>query len=59
MYGNNMSRGTQDWQIDAYEKRGRNNPYIRHQRLVMEMEYDNTTDRRNNINEKQNRNIMW
>ncbi len=58
MYGNNMSRGAQDWQIDAYEKRSRNNPYVRHQRLVMEMEHDNT-DRRNNINEKQNRNPNW
>lgn len=58
MYGSNLSRGTQDWQIDAYEKRSRDNPYIRHQRLVMEMEHDNT-DRRNNINEKQNRNINW
>jgi hypothetical protein len=57
MYGNNMLRGTQDWQIDAYEKRGRNNPYIRHQRLVIEIEHDNT-DRRN-INEKQNRNPNW
>lgn len=57
MYGNNISRGTQDWQIDAYEKRSRDNPYIRHQRLVMEMEYNNTN--RRNINEKQNNNPNW
>ena len=56
MYGNNISRGTQDWQIDAYEKCSRDNPYIRHQRLIMKMEYNNT-DRRN-VNEKQNRNPM-
>lgn len=49
MYGNNMSRGTQDWQIDAYEKRGRDNPYIRHQRLVMEMERNVSTWEKNKL----------
>ena len=31
------SRGTQDWQIDAYEMRGRHNSMIRHQRTINEM----------------------
>lgn len=35
--GMNYSRGTQDWQIDAYEMRGRHNSMIRHQRTINEM----------------------
>lgn len=37
--GKNTIRGTQDWQIDAYEMRGKHNSMIRHQRNIDEMEY--------------------
>ena len=36
--GFNHGKGTQDWQIDAYEMRGRHNSTVRHQRTIEEME---------------------
>ena len=41
--GRNIIRGTQDWQVDAYEMRGKHNSMIRHQRNVDEMEHKVTT----------------
>lgn len=41
--GMNHIRGTQDWQIDAYEMRGKHNTMIRHQRNINEMEYSKTS----------------
>ena len=36
--GRNTIRGTQDWQMDAYEMRGRHNYTVRHQRVIEEMD---------------------
>ena len=33
------TKQTQDWQIDAYEMRGKHNSMIRHQRTIDEMEH--------------------
>lgn len=42
--GMNYSRGSQDWQVEAYEQQGRHNSIIRHQRIIDEMEhYSNPT----------------
>jgi hypothetical protein len=40
--GMNHIRGAQDWQIDAYEMRGKHNSMIRHQRTIDEMEHSKT-----------------
>ena len=32
------TRETQDWQLEAYEMRGRHNSTVRHQRAIDEME---------------------
>ena len=32
------TRETQDWQLEAYEMRGRHNSTVRHQRTIDEME---------------------
>lgn len=32
------TRQTQDWQLEAYEMRGRHNSVVRHQRTIDEME---------------------
>lgn len=48
--GMNYGRGTQDWQIDAYEMRGRHNSMIRHQRTINEMERNSVTWGRNMSN---------
>lgn len=40
MYQQGMSygRGTQDWQLEAYEYKSRHNSIVRHQRAIDEME---------------------
>jgi hypothetical protein len=38
-YNFTPTRQTQDWQLDAYEMRGKHNTMIRHQRVINEMEY--------------------
>lgn len=40
MYGQQI-KTTQDWQLQAYEMQSKHNRYIRHQRNVNEMEYNN------------------
>lgn len=37
--GFNHSKGTQDWQIEAYEMKSKHNSITRHQRAIDEMEY--------------------
>ena len=34
-----LDRTTQDWQIEAYEMRGRHNSMVRHQRTIDEIEH--------------------
>lgn len=41
--GINHIRGTQDWQIDAYEMQSKHNSLVRHQRTVSEMERHTST----------------
>lgn len=38
-----LDRTTQDWQLEAYEMQNKHNRYIRHQRLVDEMEREVST----------------
>ena len=41
------TRQTQDWQLEAYEMRGRHNSVMRHQRTIDEMERSTPTWGRN------------
>lgn len=41
MYGMINNHGTQDWQVEAYERQDKTNPFIRHQRAINDVE--NTT----------------
>lgn len=41
------TRQTQDWQLEAYEMRGRHNSVVRHQRTIEEMERNGITWGRN------------
>jgi hypothetical protein len=41
IYGNMNNHGTQDWQVEAYERQDKINPFIRHQRAIIDVE--NTT----------------
>jgi hypothetical protein len=45
--GMNHIRGAQDWQIDAYEMRGKHNTIVRHQRIIEEMERNTSIWERN------------
>lgn len=36
--GYNRSKGTQDWQLEAYEMKSKRNSITRHQRVINEME---------------------
>lgn len=38
MYGQNPTKQTQDWQLEAYEMKGKHNFMVRHQHVVNEME---------------------
>ncbi len=38
MINHTPTRQTQDWQIEAYEMRGKHNSIIRHQRTIEEMD---------------------
>ena len=35
---NTPTRQTQDWQLEAYDMQGKHNRFVRHQRIVDEME---------------------
>ncbi len=39
IFGQNQTRETQDWQIEAYEMQSKHNRFVRHQRTINEMEY--------------------
>jgi hypothetical protein len=41
------TRQTQDWQLEAYEIRGKHNSVVRHQRTIEEMERNVSTWGRN------------
>ena len=41
-YNFTPTRQIQDWQLEAYEMRGKHNTMIRHQRNINEMEYKRT-----------------
>jgi hypothetical protein len=41
------TRQTQDWQLEAYEMRGKHNSVVRHQRTIEEMERNVSTWGRN------------
>lgn len=38
MYGMINNHGTQDWQVEAYERQDKTNPFIRHQRAINDVE---------------------
>lgn len=38
MYGMINNHGTQDWQVEAYERQNKINPFIRHQRAINDVE---------------------
>jgi len=38
-----LDRTTQDWQIEAQEMQGKHNRFVRHQRIVDEMEREVST----------------
>lgn len=38
MYGMINNHGTQDWQVEAYERQNKTNPFIRHQRAINDAE---------------------
>ena len=43
MINHTPTRQTQDWQLEAYEIRGKHNSVIRHQRVIEEMDTHSTT----------------
>ena len=47
MINHTPTRQTQDWQIEVYEMQGRHNRFIRHQRVIDEMEREVQTWGRN------------
>lgn len=47
MYGMINNHGTQDWQVEAYERQNKTNPFIRHQRAINDVEREVQTWERN------------
>jgi hypothetical protein len=55
MHGQNPTKQTQDWQLEAYEMKGRHNFMVRHQHVVNEIEMGVTNQwgrKTNHINTK-------
>ena len=43
--GFNYIKGTQDWQLEAYDMKSKHNSIIRHRRIIEEMENNNKWER--------------